>query len=1175
MPGSDEKTFCFHEYTLDLRRGCLCRGDHEIELRPKSFALLRYLVENAGRLASKDELIGTIWGDVAVTDVSLARCVSDVRLALQDHAQQIIKTVPRRGYLFAVPVSEAANDSLPRGQAPNEAQFERYPGESRQLTVMACELDGLAALAARCELEDLREATSFCHRHCAEIIEQHHGYVARYSGDVLLAFFGYPEAREQDAENAVRAALALQGLTAQLSTKLGTELRFCIGIATGIVAIEDELTAGKATERTTVGETLHLSGRLQALAEPGQIVIAQCTRCLVGGLFEYCDLGRAALKGSAAPEGVSRVLGESGIESRFAAHHPARLTPLVGREEEIELLLRRWRQAKNGEGAVALLAGEPGIGKSRIAQSIVELLSDEPHTRLRLFCSPHRQDSALSPFISQIERSAGFQRGDTGGQRLVKLEAALAQATTVFASAVPLIADLLSIPTDDSCPRLTITPEKRKEKTLAALLAHVEGLAASQPLLLVIEDVHWADPTSLELIDLIVERAPHLRLLVIVTFRPEFVSPWASRIQTTPISLGRLPPRQCAEIVAGVIQGKSLPTAIIDEILERADGIPLFVEELAKAVVETGALAGSGDHLTKAGPRTALDIPATLHASLLARLDRLGSAREVAQIGAALGRRFTHQLISAVAAMPQQQLDDALARLVNAELIWRRGSPPDAEYTFKHALVQDAAYGTLLRDSRRALHTRIAETLESKFADITDGQPELLAYHYTEAGLIEKAAGLWGKAGQMSLARSALKEAAAQLSRALSQMETLPGTPALRREQIKIQIALANALMHTKGYAAPETKASLDRARLLVERAEALGEPPEDPLLLFSVLHGFWVANHVAFNGDAVRDLAVEFMTLAERQRTTFPLVLGHRVMGTSLLYLGDIVEGRAHLDKAMSLYDPAEHRLLGTRFGQEGGVAILSNRPLALWLLGYPETALKEADDALNYARDLGQTASFLYASTRIAWFHLVVENFAVAAAQIQELMTMAEEVEGSYWTAAGMMLQGCLFALTGKGSSAIDVITSGMAASRLKGSNLLRMPWYFSCMARAHVELGQLDAALHCLSDAMTAMETTKETWQESELYRIAGDLALISWKPDAAQAQAHFNRALTVARDQKAKSWELRAATRLAQLWRDQGKRQRANDLLAPIYEWFTEGFDTPDLKVAKQLLHDLAA
>ena len=797
-------------------------------------------------------------------------------------------------------------------------------------------------------------------------------------------------------------------------------------------------------------------------------------------------------------------------------------------------------------------------------------------SRTRAFGSSARRTAKKArclPFISQIERAAGFQNTDTDEQRFAKLEAALAQATTAFGNAVPLVANLLSIPTGDRYPQLTLTPEKRKEKTLAALLTHVEGLAASQPLLLVIEDVHWADPTSLELIDLIVERAPYLRLLVIVTFRPEFLSPWADRLQTTLITLGRLPPPQCAKIIASVTHGEHLPKAIIDKILTRADGIPLFVEELTKAVVENGALMDAGYHLTTTRPHSALEIPVTLRGSLLARLDRLESAREVAQIGAALGRRFSHQLISAVATMPQQQLDQALARLVNAELIWRRGSPPDAEYTFKHALVQDAAYGTLLRNPRRLLHAQIAETLASKFPEIAERQPELLAYHYTEAGLIEKAAGLWAKAGQISLSRSALKEAAAQLTRARSQMETLPDTPTLRREQINIQIALANALMHTQGYAAPETRAALDQARLLLEQAQALGEQPEDPLLLLSVLHGFWVANHVAFNGDLVRALAVEFMTIAEKQGTTFPLVLGHRVMGTSLLFLGDIAESRTHLDRAMSLYNPAEHCLLGTRFGQESGVAIQSNRPLALWILGYPDAALKEADNALNYARDIGQTASFLYGVTRIAWFQLVVGNYTKAAGLIQQLMTIAEEMEGSYWTAAGMMLQGCLFAFTGKGSTAIPMITSGIAASRLRGCNLLRMPWYLSCMAKAHVELGQLDEAWRCIGDAMTAMETTKETWQESEIHRIAGDLALMSPKPDVAKVQEHFDRALAVARQQQAKTWELRAATSMAQLLRFQGKPDRARDLLASVYGWFTEGFETPDLKNAEALLGEL--
>ena len=500
------------------------------------------------------------------------------------------------------------------------------------------------------------------------------------------------------------------------------------------------------------------------------------------------------------------------------------------------------------------------------------------------------------------------------------------QATGDLGDILPLLAQLLSIPTGDRYPLPILTPQpQRKEKTLEALAAHAERLAASQPLLMVFEDVHWADPTSLELLDLIVERTPRRRLLLILTARPEFASPWADRIQTTSVALGRLPPRQSEAIIAGVVQGEYLPKDVTDKILDRADGIPLFIEELTKAVIESDALADDRDQGTAKGSRPTPEIPMTLHASLLARIDRTGPGREIVQIGAALGRHFSYHLISAVAAMPQHRLDEALAGLAEAQLIWRRGSPPDAEYTFKHALVQDAAYGTLQREQRRALHARIAETLENQFPELSDSQPESLAYHWTEAGLREKGAALWGKAGQLSLTRSALKEAAAQLTRALDLIGALAGTPALRQEQIRLQIALANTLMHTNGYAAPETKEALAYARSLVERAEALCEPAEDPLLLLSVLHGFWVANHVAFNGDAVRDLAIEFMALAKTQKTVFPLVVGHRVMGTSQLYLGEIAESLRHLDRALLLYEPAEHRALATRFGQDAGVAILS----------------------------------------------------------------------------------------------------------------------------------------------------------------------------------------------------------------------------------------------------------
>jgi class 3 adenylate cyclase/predicted ATPase len=1167
MQAAGEDVFFFADYALDLRRGCLRRADDEIELRPKSFAVLRHLVENAGRLISKDELIGTVWADVNVTDVSLARCVSDVRLALQDREQRIIRTVPRRGYLFTVPVSRAAN-----GSAPAAAQHAPRAGESRQITIMACELVGLAALAARLDPEDLRERTATCHRRCREIIERHHGHVARYAGENLLAYFGYPEAHEHDAENSVRAALALQAPAAAFGVALDTPLQPRIGIASGVVVIGDGLGDGAAKAQTAVGETVTLSGRLQTVADPGQIVIAGSTRRLLGGLFTYGDLGLVALKGLPTPLAITQVLGESDAESRFEAHHPANLTPLVGREEEIALLLRRWRQAEAGEGSVVLLSGEPGIGKSRIAQALLDQVSGEEHARLRLFCSPDHQSSTLYPSIRQLERAADFRREDTDAKRLSKLEAVLAETAMDVDAAMPLLAALLSVATGDRYPPPALTPQQRKEKTLEALLAQVEGLAASRPLLLVIEDVHWADPTSLELIDLIVERAPRLRLLVIVSFRPEFVSPWAGRMHTVPLALGRLPPRQSAEIIAGVVHGKRLPQEVTDEIVERTDGIPLFVEELTKAVVESGALTDVGDRYAATGPLPALAIPMTLRASLLARLDRLAAVREVAQIGAALGRRFPHHLISAVAAMPQQQLDDALARLVNAELIWRRGSPPDAEYTFKHALVRDAAYETLLREPRRALHARIAATLESKFIEIAESRPELLAHHYTEAGMIEKAASFWGKAGQMSLARSALKEAAAQLARALGQIETLPATAALRREQIKLQIALANALMHTKGYAAPETKAALDLARAMVERAEALGEPPDDPLSLLSVLHGVWVANHVAFNGDIVRELAVQFMALAEKQKTVFPLVLAHRNIGTSLLFLGEIAESRVHFDQALALYDPPAHRPLAPRFGQDVGVAILSNRPLALWLLGYPEAARRDADEALASARDLGQAGTFMYALTRVASFHLAAGNFAAAAPLSHELAAIAEEKDFSYWKAAGMLAQGCLFALTGKPSAAVQLIASGVTAARSAGSNL-RLPWYLTCLARAHAALGQLDDAGRRLDEAAAVMEATKETWQASDLHRTAGEFALLSPSPDAAKAEAHFGRALAVAREQQAKSWELRAATSLARLWRDQGERQRARDLLAPVYGWFSEGFDTLDLQDAKVLLAEL--
>jgi predicted ATPase len=558
----------------------------------------------------------------------------------------------------------------------------------------------------------------------------------------------------------------------------------------------------------------------------------------------------------------------------------------------------------------------------------------------------------------------------------------------------------------------------------------------------------------------------------------------------------------------------------------------------------------------------------------MARLDRLGSpAKELAQIGAAIGREFSHPLLAAVVRKPEAELRTALDRLIRAGLLRRQGGAPYATYFFKHVLVRDAAYSTLLREPRRTLHARIAETLDSQFAEISENQPELLARHCTEAGQIEKAAALWGKAGLRSLERSALVEATEQLARALTQIATLQATPALRREQIKLQAALITPLMHVKGYAAPETKAAAERARVLIEQAEALGEPPDDPLLLFSVLYSFWTTSFVAFQGDALRELASQFLALAEKQGATVPLMIGHRMMG-SVLHTGAFAEGRAHLDSAIALYDPPEHRPLATRFGQDIRVAALSYRSWALWMLGYPEAALADTSHALRDAREIGQAATLMYALVHALVVHIQCGNYPTAKAEADELVALADEKGALFWKALGMSVQGCILALTGNASDAVQLITSGITALRSTGSTLW-MPLHLSYLARAYAELGQFDNALRCTGEGITAAETAKERWHEADIHRIAGEITLLSQRPSAANAETYFERALSVARAQQAKSWELRAAMSMARMWRDQGKHQQARDLLAPVYGWFTEGFDTLDLKQAKVLLDALAS
>ncbi len=1069
-------------------------------------------------------------------------------------------------------LSAAEPGTITKPATPPAAPAPQAAGsaERRQLTVMFCDLVGSTALSARFDPEDMREIIGAYHRCCAEQITKAGGFVAKYMGDGVLAYFGYPQAHEDDAERAVRSGLTLVDAMSRLKTGHDAVLQVRVGIATGLVVVGDLIGEGAAQEQAVVGDTPNLAARLQGIAEPNTVVIADSTRRLLGNLFELEDLGPRDLKGIGGQVRAWVALRPSSMESRFEAMHATGVTALVGRDEESETLHRRWQRAKTGEGQVVLLSGEAGIGKSRLTAAFLERLATEPHTRLRYFCSPQHTDSALHPIIGQMERAAGLAHDDKPQRKLDKLEAVLAQISTSIQDAA-LFAEMLSLPNDGRYPVLALAPQQRRQRTLDALISQVEALTRQGPVLMIFEDAHWTDPTSLEVLGRVVDRIATLRVLLIVTFRPEFEPPWIGQPHVTSLTINRLTRRDVGAMIDRVAGNKLLPQSIRQDIIERTDGIPLFVEEMTKAVLEAES-EGAARRTAAAVPPPALAVPASLHASLMARLDRLGAAKEMAQVGAAIGCEFSHALLASVVRETGVELGSALDRLIQAGLLFRQGVPPHATYLFKHALVQDAAYGTLLREPRRALHARIAETLESQFAETAESQPEILARHCTEATLIEKAAGLWGKAGQRSLARSALAEAAAQLTRALDQIATLPGTPALRREQIKFQVALITPLLHVKGYAAAETKASAEQARLLIEQAEALGEPPEDPLLLFSVLFGFWVANTVAFNGDVCRDLAAQFLALAEKQGATGTLMIGHRLMGTSLVHTGDIAEGRGHLDQAIALYDPAEHRPLATRFGQDAGVTILSYRSQALWLLGYPEAALRDSDDALKNAREMGQAATLMYALAHAATPYTLCGNRAAAAAQVQELIALAEENGSLFWKGGGMMSQGGVLALAGRASDATEMLISGITAWRTTGATIW-MPLYLPHLARAHAELGQFEKAWRCIGEATTAVETTKEKSCEAEIHRTAGEIELMSPEPDAAKAEAHFERALAIARKQKAKSWELRAATSMARLWRDQLKRQQARDLLAPIYGWFTEGFDTLDLKEAKTLLDEL--
>ena len=1028
--------------------------------------------------------------------------------------------------------------------------------ERRQLTVMFCDLVGSTALSARFDPEDLREVIGAYHRCVADTVAPFAGFVAKYMGDGVLIYFGYPEAHEDDAERAARAGLAVIDAVGRLSTPEKLNVR--LGIASGLVVVGDLIGAGAAQERGVVGETPNLAARLQALATPGTLVVAESTRRQIGALFEVEDLRPQQLAGFAEPQSAWRVVGESGVLSRFEALR-SQATPLIGRDEELDLLLRRWRQAKAGEGRVVLISGEPGIGKSRLSAALSQALQSEPHTRLRYFCSPHHQDSALYPFIVELEHAAGFTRDDTAEEKLGKLTELLAPAASGD-DETTLVAELLSLP--NSATNLNLSPQRKREMLFEALLHRLEALARSRPVLMVFEDAHWVDPTSRELLDLTLDRASRMPVLVVVTFRPEFQHAWNGQPHVTTLGLNRLGGHDGAALVERLAGNAGLSPEIVGEIVERADGVPLFVEELTKAVLETGDRDNRVAAVLAASPLPEFAIPATLHASLISRLDRLGPiAKEVGQIGAVLGREFGYDLIEQVAGRSAEELQLGLDRLAGAGLLFRRGVVPQSSYLFKHALVQDAAYGTLLRGRRQELHARVTAVLEQNFADLVERQPELLAHHLTAAGDTERAVDQWLKAGRHSAERSAHHEAIGHYERGLRALTASPEGPARSNQEIELQLARGLSLFTVAGFSAAGAFEIYDRAR---ELSEQWGDHRQQ----FMSVYGLWQSTSGAGAIEDAQKLSDRLLQLTAGSADDGLRLQAHHSAWTTGVFAGEPAAAREHCEAGRRLYDPDRHYLHRRLYGgHDPGICARYMGAQAYWLLGYPEQGLAIGRDALAMAEEIGHPFSLATALVMNVLLYLDRDEPAAALQLLQAAEALAAEQRLGL-VLEPQLLRGAVLTSQAALGDAVACLREGLAArpgARLRSYGLARL-------AEALTQRGEHGAALAEVQKALEAHEKRGERRWAAELHRLEG-VALVGLNR-LEESQRAFEAALHVARRQQAKSYELRAATTFARLWGEQGRRAQARDLLAPVYGWFTEGFDTADLKEAKALLDQLA-
>ena len=1053
--------------------------------------------------------------------------------------------------------------------------------ERRQLTVMFCDMVGSTSLSEQFDPEDVRDMIAGFRETCVRLVKNYDGFAARYVGDGILFYFGYPNAHEDDAERAVRAGLEIvQALSTQAEQSrdvLSPAPAVRIGIATGLVVVGDLIGQGTEEHDSAVGETLNLAARLQGLAPPNGVVIASSTQSLLRGKFDYENLGIHALKGISEEVQVWHVVRPSRVESRFAAAMGSKLTPLVNREEEIALLLVRWQQAKEGNGQVVLLSGEPGIGKSRIVQELRDRIAGEQPAYVSFQCSPYYTSTAFYPFVEQLTFALGINREDASSLSLSGLEATIAAANGDVKRLTPIFAALLSIPIDDRYAPLDLSPQQQKDAFVVALVNRLIGLARGRPLVIAFEDAHWIDPTSRDVLDLLVDRIQDASILVVITCRSEFQPSWDAHYHVTTLTLNRLSRQQRATLVERVV-GSELPSEIVEEIVVKTDGVPLFVEELTKAVIESDLLTEKQGRYVFSGPWRQLAIPATLTNSLMARLDHMGPFKKIAQIGATIGREFSYEILRAVAEAPPDQIGAALNHLDDAGLIVRRGLPPDAVYSFKHEMIRNAAHSSLLHSERRKLHSKIAFVLAEMYPERTEREPELLAHHFTESGQSKAAVGFWLKAGKQAAKAGANLEAIAHLRRGLGVVQSNPNVPGRDKMELELRIGLGNALIAGKGYAVQEVEENF-------VRAQELGEQLDDEEKVFTATRGLWVCHFIRADLTKAHRLSTKLLKFAKRkppnetaeqaQQKAGYLVEAHRAMAMTMLYRGQFVTSRQHLQNSITLYSPDMHGDLTEKHGIDPGVVSLSYLGYLLWFLGRPDMARQYSEQAISNAEHMRHPFTLAFALAFGAYRCQHMRNVEGTRDYANRVMVVSSEHGFLHWKLQATILRGWALAELGQIDDGLNQMRSALDGYEAMDSWLASC-WFRSLLANAYMRAGRPDAALRALDDALAVARRTGDHFFLAEIYRLQGEVTLAhNESSSAGEAEELFHRSLEAARKQKALSWELRTAVSLARLWRDAGKGQQAADLLSPICGKFKEGLLTADVQEAVQLMKELGA